>query len=83
MPLIHWPDALLPLSAALAPGLEAAAHLPWPRGGLFTRLGPPGWAAGALSLDPALLGRTAPYLQAQGISRVVIEGALYALPEGQ
>jgi len=56
MPLIHWPDALLPLSAALAPGLEAAAHLPWPRGGLFTRLGPPGWAAGALSLDPALLG---------------------------
>jgi len=31
--------------------------------------------------DPALLGRTAPYLQAQGISRVVIEGALYALPE--
>jgi hypothetical protein len=32
--------------------------------------------------DPALLGRTAPYLQAQGISRVVIEGALYALPEG-
>ena len=33
--------------------------------------------------DPALLGRTAPYLQAQGISRVVIEGALYALPEGQ
>ena len=33
--------------------------------------------------DPALLGRTAPYLRAQGISRVVIEGALYALPEGQ
>jgi hypothetical protein len=32
--------------------------------------------------DPTLLGRTAPYLQAQGISRVVIEGALYALPEG-
>lgn len=31
--------------------------------------------------DPALLGRTAPYLLAQGISRVVIEGALYALPE--
>jgi hypothetical protein len=31
--------------------------------------------------DPALLGRTAPYLQAQGISRVVIEGALYALPD--
>lgn len=33
--------------------------------------------------DPALLGRTAPYLRAQGISRIVIEGALYALPEGQ
>jgi len=33
--------------------------------------------------DPALLGRTAPYLRAQGISRVVIEGALYALPDGQ
>ena len=33
--------------------------------------------------DPALLGRTAPYLRAQGISRVVIEGALYALPGGQ
>ncbi|MFN9630167.1 MAG: helix-turn-helix domain-containing protein [Cyanobacteriota bacterium] len=33
--------------------------------------------------DLALLGRTAPYLLAQGISRVVIEGALYALPEGQ
>jgi hypothetical protein len=33
--------------------------------------------------DPALLGRTAPYLLAQGISRVVIEGALYALPEPQ
>ncbi|MFN9622554.1 MAG: helix-turn-helix domain-containing protein [Cyanobacteriota bacterium] len=32
--------------------------------------------------DPALLGRTAPYLRAQGISRVVIEGALYALPGG-
>lgn len=31
--------------------------------------------------DPALLGRTAPYLLAQGISRVVIEGALYALPD--
>jgi hypothetical protein len=33
--------------------------------------------------DPALLGRTAPYLLAQGISRVVIEGALYALPDHQ
>ncbi|MEB3317315.1 MAG: helix-turn-helix domain-containing protein [Cyanobacteriota bacterium] len=33
--------------------------------------------------DPALLGRTAPYLRAQGISRVVIEGALYALPGEQ
>jgi len=32
--------------------------------------------------DPGLLGRTAPYLRAQGISRVVIEGALYALPGG-
>jgi hypothetical protein len=32
--------------------------------------------------DPALLGRTAPYLRAQGISRIVIEGALYALPGG-
>lgn len=31
--------------------------------------------------DPSLLGRTAPYLLAQGISRVVIEGSLYALPE--
>ena len=30
--------------------------------------------------DPGLLERTAPYLLAQGISRVVIEGALYALP---
>jgi hypothetical protein len=30
--------------------------------------------------DPHLLARTAPYLLAQGISRVVIEGALYALP---
>ncbi|MCS5692921.1 hypothetical protein NZK33_13140 [Cyanobium sp. FGCU-6] len=30
--------------------------------------------------DPSLLERTAPYLLAQGISRVVIEGALYALP---
>ncbi|MFN6351633.1 MAG: helix-turn-helix domain-containing protein [Cyanobacteriota bacterium] len=33
--------------------------------------------------DPGLLGRTAPYLLAQGISRVVIEGSLYALPEDQ
>ncbi len=32
--------------------------------------------------DPGLLGRTATYLRAQGISRVVIEGALYALPGG-
>jgi len=30
--------------------------------------------------DPAVLSRTAPYLLAQGISRVVIEGALFALP---
>lgn len=30
--------------------------------------------------DLALLQRTAPYLLAQGISRVVIEGSLYALP---
>ena len=30
--------------------------------------------------DPGLLERTAPYLLAQGISRVVIEGAFYALP---
>jgi hypothetical protein len=30
--------------------------------------------------DPAVLNRTAPYLLAQGISRVVIEGALFALP---
>jgi len=30
--------------------------------------------------DPRLLERTAPYLLAQGISRVVVEGALYALP---
>jgi hypothetical protein len=30
--------------------------------------------------DPAVLTRTAPYLLAQGISRVVIEGALFALP---
>lgn len=30
--------------------------------------------------DPHLLERTAPYLLAQGISRVVVEGALYALP---
>lgn len=33
--------------------------------------------------DPGLLGRTATYLRAQGISRVVIEGSLYALPGGQ
>jgi hypothetical protein len=31
--------------------------------------------------DPAVVGRTAPYLLAQGISRVVIEGTLYALPD--
>jgi hypothetical protein len=31
--------------------------------------------------DTQLLARTAPYLLAQGISRVVIEGSLYALPE--
>lgn len=30
--------------------------------------------------DARLLERTAPYLLAQGISRVVVEGALYALP---
>lgn len=30
--------------------------------------------------DPGLLVRTAPYLLAQGISRVVVEGTLYALP---
>ena len=30
--------------------------------------------------DPRLLERTAPFLLAQGISRVVMEGALYALP---
>ncbi len=30
--------------------------------------------------DPAVLSRTAPYLLAQGISRVVIEGTLFALP---
>ena len=30
--------------------------------------------------DPAIFTRTAPYLLAQGISRVVIEGALFALP---
>ena len=30
--------------------------------------------------DATLLERTAPYLLAQGISRVVVEGALYALP---
>jgi hypothetical protein len=33
--------------------------------------------------DPAIVGRTAPYLLAQGISRVVIEGTLYALPDLQ
>ena len=32
--------------------------------------------------DPSLLERTAPYLIAQGITRLVIEGALYALPGG-
>ncbi len=32
--------------------------------------------------DPSLLERTAPYLVAQGITRLVIEGALYALPGG-
>lgn len=31
--------------------------------------------------DTQVLARTAPYLLAQGISRVVIEGSLYALPE--
>jgi hypothetical protein len=30
--------------------------------------------------DPTLLVRTAPYLLAQGISRVVVEGTIYALP---
>ena len=30
--------------------------------------------------DPKLLGKTAPHLLAQGISRLVVEGALYALP---
>jgi hypothetical protein len=30
--------------------------------------------------DPSLLERTAPFLMAQGITRLVIEGALYALP---
>ena len=30
--------------------------------------------------DPKLLGKTAPHLLAQGISRLVIEGILYALP---
>jgi hypothetical protein len=30
--------------------------------------------------DTRVLERTAPYLLAQGISRVVIEGSLYALP---
>jgi hypothetical protein len=32
--------------------------------------------------DLSLLERTAPYLVAQGITRLVIEGALYALPGG-
>jgi transposase-like protein len=32
--------------------------------------------------DPSLLERAAPYLVAQGITRLVIEGALYALPGG-
>lgn len=31
--------------------------------------------------DTQVLARTAPYLLAQGISRIVIEGSLYALPE--
>jgi hypothetical protein len=31
--------------------------------------------------DPAVLVRTASYLQVKGISRVVVEGTLYALPE--
>ena len=30
--------------------------------------------------DLSVLQRTAPYLLAQGISRVVIEGSLYSLP---
>jgi hypothetical protein len=30
--------------------------------------------------DPSLLERTAPYLMAQGITRLVIEGTLYSLP---
>ena len=30
--------------------------------------------------DPRLLGKTAPHLLAQGISRLVVEGTLYALP---
>jgi len=30
--------------------------------------------------DPRLLGKTAPHLLAQGISRLVVEGALYVLP---
>ncbi|HBP53849.1 MAG TPA: hypothetical protein DD643_05695 [Synechococcus sp. UBA8638] len=30
--------------------------------------------------DPKLLGKTAPHLLAQGISRLVVEDALYALP---
>lgn len=32
--------------------------------------------------DPLLLERTAPYIRAQGITRVVLEGVLYALPGG-
>lgn len=32
--------------------------------------------------DPSLLERTAPYIRAQGITRVVLEGVLYALPGG-
>lgn len=30
--------------------------------------------------DPTLLERTAPYILAQGISRIVLEGSLYAIP---
>ena len=30
--------------------------------------------------DTTVLSRTAPYLLAQGISRLVVEGALFALP---
>ena len=30
--------------------------------------------------DPSLLERTAPYILAQGISRIVLEGSLYAIP---